>query len=197
MSNRRFNGFTLLEMLLAVIIFTVMSLAIYQTLMLVAKGSATVNNKFNIINSLQKAISILEYDISNVLTYPESLLTNASKVCFNMGPKLLESDGVGFYLLCNESISDDFPFYYQSKNVGYRLKNKSLERLSYVVSENSDKQQLNISKILNGVIAFRMRIYHQGTWLTIWNENVFPPQGIEMIIELEDIGIVRRVIIFK
>jgi general secretion pathway protein J len=195
MSKNSSDGFTLLEMLLVVVIFTMMSLFIYQTLIVVTQGSTAVNKKAKLINKLHKAINMLEHDISHAIIYPHSLKNNKLKDCFSIGNRLLESDDFGFYLICNNNINDEFPFNYQSKNFGYRLKNKKIEKIFNITSGGVNKQEPGIYKILDDVIAFRMRIYHEGKWLTEWSSEDLLPHGIEVTIELENTGTVRRVIL--
>lgn len=52
-----------------------------------------------------------------------------------------------------------------------------------------------MSKILDGVTAFVIRVYYKGKWLTQWNESAILPQGIEIIIKLENTGTIRKIIL--
>ena len=76
MSKNLSHGFTLLEILLAVTIFTMMSLTIYHAAIVVAKGSATVTNRVKKTNEIQQVINMLEFDISHATIYPRVFLNN-------------------------------------------------------------------------------------------------------------------------
>ena len=80
MSKNLSHGFTLLEILLAVTIFTMMSLTIYHAAIVVAKGSATVTNRVKKTNEIQQVINMLEFDISHATIYPRVFLNN-NKIC--------------------------------------------------------------------------------------------------------------------
>lgn len=188
MSKCSYSGFTLLETLLAITIFTLMSLAIYQSLIIVAKGSEAVNNKAKQTHKLQRAINMLENNISHATKTSQPIDKKSSEHSFRVAKSLLESDDFGVYLLLNENT--DSLYYTKSEKIGFRLKNRCLEKLIYDSNENSPR----ISKILEGVTAFSMRIYHETVWLNEWSEKDSLPKAVEIIIELGNQGTVRRVI---
>lgn len=169
-------------------IFTLVSLAIYQSLIIVAKGSEAVNHKAKQTHKLQRAINMLENNISHATKVSQPIDKKSSEHSFRVAKSLLESDDFGVYLLLNENI--DSIYYTKSEKIGFRLKNRCLEKLIYDSNENSHR----ISKILEGVTAFSIRIYHETSWLIEWSEKDSLPKAVEIIIELGNQGTVRRVI---
>lgn len=169
-------------------IFTLVSLAIYQSLIIVAKGSEAVNNKAKQTHKLQRAINMLENNISHATKVSQPIDKKSSEHSFRVAKSLLESDDFRVYLLLNENI--DSIYYTKSEKIGFRLKNRCLEKLIYDSNENSHR----ISKILEGVTAFSMRIYHETAWLNEWSEKDSLPKAVEIIIEIGNQGTVRRVI---
>lgn len=188
MSKCSYSGFTLLETLLAMTIFTLVSLAIYQSLIIVAKGSEVVNNKAKQIHKLQIAINMLENNISHATKVSQPIDKKSSEHSFRVAKLLLGSDDFGIYLSLNTNT--DSLYYIKSEKIGFRLKNRCLEKLIYDSNENNPR----VSKILEGVTGFSMRIYHETAWLNEWSEKDSLPKAVEIIIELGNQGTVRRVI---
>ncbi|EIQ95984.1 pseudopilin GspJ family protein [Yersinia pestis PY-63] len=40
-----------------------------------------------------------------------------------------------------------------------------------------------------------MRIFHQGKWLNEWSRIDLSPQGIEIILDVKGVGVIRRFIL--
>lgn len=169
-------------------IFTLMSLAIYQSLIIVAKGSEAVNNKAKQTHKLQRAINMLENNISHATKASQLIDKKSSEHSFIVAKLLLESDDFGIYLSLNANT--DSIYYTKSEKIGFRLKNKYLEKLIYDSNENNPR----VSKILEGVTGFSIRIYHETSWLIEWSEKDSLPKAVEVIIELGSQGTIRRVI---
>ncbi|CNL08136.1 type II secretion system minor pseudopilin GspJ [Yersinia aleksiciae] len=194
MSKISCGGFTLLEILISTIIFTMMSLTVYQALMIVTKSSLSINKKTKQISELENLIDRLDQDISHITIHRE-LSDNKHKDYLDIRDKLLESDGFGLYLFCATNISDEILFHYQSKTLGYRLKDKKLERISKYISEDMSISNQEVATMISGVVGFHLRIYHEGKWLSEWNSQLFLPRAVEITLEFEGAGTIRRVII--
>ncbi|HHL2560527.1 TPA: type II secretion system minor pseudopilin GspJ [Yersinia enterocolitica] len=191
MNKKNIQGFTLLEILFAIIIFTLLSLTVYQAITAASKGSRAVNIKAKQVNRLQRAIDMLEQDISHAIIYPQPNDNEIIRNGIRIGRFFLDSDDFGILFLCDIGINTDLTYYAQSKTLGYRLRNGHLEKLIYSLNTKQPK----ILKILDGVTAFRIRIYHKDRWLNEWGDTTFLPKGVELIIEVENIGTIKKSII--
>ncbi|CNH27239.1 type II secretion system minor pseudopilin GspJ [Yersinia kristensenii] len=191
MNKRPAQGFTLLETLLAIIIFTLISLTVYQAMTVVSQGSSAVNKKSKQVNKLQHVINILDHQLSHAMIYVYSRQNQTFDNSIRIGEFLLDSDDFGVYFSYDISINTDFPYHMESQVLGYRLRNNILEKLSY----HLDKNQPTVSKVLDGVTAFRIRVYHKNKWLNEWDEMTHLPEGIELTLEIENIGTIRKVIL--
>lgn len=169
-------------------IFTLMSLAIYQSLIIVAKGSEAVNNKAKQTHKLQRAINMLENNISHAIKSSQLIDEKSSEHSFRVAKLLLGSDDFGIYLSLNANT--DSLYYTKSEKIGFRLKNRCLEKIIY----DSHEKKPRVSKILEGVTGFSIRIYHETEWLNEWSGKDTLPKAIEVIIELGNQGTVSRVI---
>ncbi|CNI12264.1 general secretion pathway protein J [Yersinia aldovae] len=182
MVSRFSYGFTLLETLLAIIIFTLMSLTVYQSLQIVMKSSATIKNKTHEKRKILEVIDAIEQDITHVTEY-----------CQKTESQNKESHPI--YLLNRKKNIIDFISLSQTETVSYRFKNKTLERVVYVKPERLKPDKENVSMLLDGVTDFNMRVYYNGKWLNEWCGGNVIPQAVEVIIKFKNYGLLRRVII--
>lgn len=191
MNKKNIQGLTLLEILLTTIIFTLISLTVYQAITVTSIGSRAINIKAMQVNRLQRIFNMLEQDISHAVIYSKH---NDKEIIHNgirSGASFLDSDDFGIVFLCDIGINTDLAYYSQSQMFGYRLRNGYLEKLTYSLNIKQPK----VLKILNGVTAFRINIYHKNRWLNEWTDMNFLPEAVELIIEMENIGILRKKII--
>ncbi|EEP95412.1 General secretion pathway protein J [Yersinia aldovae ATCC 35236] len=195
MVSRFSYGFTLLEALLAIIIFTLMSLTVYQSLLIVTKSSATIKNKTHETRKILEVIDTIEQDITHVTKYYQKTESqNKESHPIYLGSDKI-NEGVNVYLLNRKKNIIDFISQSQTETISYRFKNKTLERVVYVKSERLKPDKEKVSILLDGVNEFNMRVYYNGKWLNEWRGGDVIPQAVEVIIKLKNYGLLRRVII--
>lgn len=188
-------GFTLLEMLLAVVIFSMISFIIYSSLRITIKSNNVMGNKAQEIIRLHRVVSLLERDISHSVMYIGSQNDYFSNEGRIIGIGVLDSDSFGIYMLRNNKINTEIFIHYQHERLGYRLKKNCLERLSYLILNNTNKVETKFSCLIEGINDFRVRIFHQGKWLNEWSRIDLSPQGIEIILDVKGVGVIRRFIL--
>ncbi|MBS0056385.1 type II secretion system minor pseudopilin GspJ [Yersinia sp. Marseille-Q3913] len=186
-------GFTLLEMLLSAAIFTMMSLMMYQVLMIVTKSSIAINKKYKQISEMESLINKLDRDMSHITIHQKSSSNHNDYL--NIRNNLLERDEFGVYLLCEENDSEKILLHYQPNTLAYSLKNKKSEKISANNSEDLSISGREVSTIFNSIVGFRIRIYHEDKWVSEWNNRSILPWAVEVTMEFEGIGTIRRVII--
>ncbi|MGM8029283.1 prepilin-type N-terminal cleavage/methylation domain-containing protein [Yersinia enterocolitica] len=151
MNKKNIQGLTLLEILLAIIIFTLISLTVYQAITVTSIGSRAINIKAMQVSRLQRIVNMLEQDISHAVIYSQF---NEKEIIHNgirSGALFLDSDDFGIMFLCDIGINTDLAYYSQSQIFGYRLRNGHLEKLTYSLNIKQPKEL----KILDGVTALR------------------------------------------
>lgn len=195
MTKRLTCGFTLLEMLLAVAIFSMSSIIVYTALNAIIKSNILIKTKTHELTKLHRVISLLERDISHSFIYRTLANNNFGKGGIVAGIGVLDSDSFGIYILRNNKLNTKIFVKYQLEKLGYRLKDSCLERLSYLTLDNTKKSELKISCILSGVNYFRVRTLYHGKWFNEWNRDDLLPQSIEVTLDIKNFGIVRRVIL--
>lgn len=195
MVSRFAYGFTLLETLLAIIIFTFINTTVYQAVMIVTKSGATIKSKIYKTSELVKMIDAIEQDIAHIMLYYQTSKNHEYKNKFSFA---VNDDGnliTEIYLLFCSKANLDFIYNYNFETVGYRLKNEKLERVIYIKSEKENHKEWKVSRFLDGVTGFSMRVYNDGGWINEWSDDYFLPQAIEVTIKVKNIGLIRRVIL--
>ncbi|EKP4714037.1 type II secretion system minor pseudopilin GspJ, partial [Escherichia coli] len=76
--------------------------------------------------------------------------------------------------------------------VGYRLRQKKLERLSYFHVDHPSGVSPNVRVILDGVHAFRLRFFVNGAWQARWDSTGILPQAVEVTLVMDDFAELTR-----
>ena len=188
-------GFTLLEMLLAVVIFSMISFIIYSSLRITIKSNNVMGNKAQEIIRLHRVVSLLERDISHSVMstgLQNDYFSNEERI---IGIGVLDSDSFGIHMLRNNKINTEIFIHYQQERLGYRVKKNCLERLSFLIVNNTNKVETKFSCLIEGINDFRVRVFHQGKWLNEWSRIDLSPQGIEITLDVKSVGVIRRFIL--
>ncbi len=193
MLDRRQRGFTLLEVLVAISIFSVVSLASFTIFDTVLRGDAVFKSRSDRQNELQRAFLLIERDFLQIAkrsmrvngevaskrflqTADDSFLADEQAIAFvrhgwtNPGLLLPRSD---------------------MQKVAYRLVDETLERLHFNFVDAVVGQEAKIRPLITGVNSLKFA-YHDGKkWQKKWSLNALP-QAIAIEIETQDFGKIRR-----
>lgn len=188
------RGFTLVEMLLAIALFAMLSLTALAVFKGVLKNDEITRRKSTQLTQLQRALSIIERDFTRALarapvgdehwpTTPEFAVLPAAK------------DADFQLLLIRRGWSNPQARLPRAtlERVAYRYREGHLERLSYP-NLNSPETAARSVLLLPEVTRFRLRFYTQGEWLTAWHAGGLLPQAVEISIEIPALGEIRRII---
>jgi general secretion pathway protein J len=186
-------GFTLLEVLIAVAIFSVVSLASFTIFDTVLRGDENSKIRSDRQNELQRAFLLIERDFTQIAkrnmrvngeapsdsflqTADDSFLANEQAIAFvrngwtNPGLLLPRSD---------------------MQNVAYRLEEETLQRLHYNFVDAVVGQEPKIRPLISQVTSLAFEYYDGKRWQKKWSGNTLP-QAIAIEIETEDYGLIRR-----
>ncbi len=193
LGRSRAAGFTLLEVLLALVILSGLSLSAYQVLNGVMQNDALTRVKVERLATLQRVFTMLERDFSQAV--PRSSRTNGevSKVVFQAARFQMESDDWSVSFVRNGWFNPGAQLPRSNlQKVGYRLRENKLERLSYLYVDPVVGTEPTVTALLDGVKSFKLRFYANGIWATEWNNTAQLPRAIELELELTDYGVLRR-----
>jgi len=187
------NGFTLLEVLVAISIFSVVSLAGFTIFDTVLRGDENSKVRSERQNELQRAFLLMERDFLQIAkrsmrvsgeapsksflqTSDDSFLADEQAIAFvrngwtNPGLLLPRSD---------------------MQNVAYRLVDETLERLHFNFVDAVVGEEPRVRPLITQVTSLAFEYYDGSKWQKKWAGNNLP-QAIAIEIETENYGLIRR-----
>ncbi len=187
------KGFTLLEVLVAISIFSVVSLASFTIFDTVLRGDENSKVRSERQNELQRAFLLMERDFLQIAkrsmrisgeapsknflqTSDDSFLADEQAIAFvrsgwtNPGLLLPRSD---------------------MQNVAYRVVDETLERLHFNFVDAVVGQEPRVRPLITQVTSLAFEYYDGTKWQKKWSGNTLP-LAIAIEIETKDYGLIRR-----
>lgn len=187
------TGFTLLEVLLALVIFAMLSLSAYAVLQGVIRNDEVSRDKITRLSELQRAFATLSRDFTQTIPRPVRINGETSTVLFQAERFQLNSDdGAVMFVRAGWLNPGGELRRSELQRVGYRLRQQTLERLTYLYPDAVTGTEPAATPLLSKVTAFSLRFYRNGEWLTQWNTPTELPAAVEITLTLEDYGTIRR-----
>ncbi|MCE1613398.1 type II secretion system minor pseudopilin GspJ [Enterobacter ludwigii] len=187
---RREQGFTLLEMLIAITIFAALSVMMAQISRTVLFSQGRIMTKSEDIASIQLGLTIIERDISQALVRRAIDKAHPNMADFRSGKHHFDT----LELVRRNRINPGSVLARSSiERVMYRVTEGKLQRIS---SADGDTQFAHGHAIalLQGVSQFKLRFWYQGKWQDGWFAGSVLPAAIEVSLDLTGYGHLRRVI---
>lgn len=189
-------GFTLLELLIAIFIFSIISIAAFISLSQTQQANAKTKKIMQRLNKIQTTIRKLEQDISQIIARPirDRYGNNLPAVIFQQNDyPYLEFTRTGIDASTNKNHTN-------LQRVAYFLKNATLYRRVWFQLDRADKTSKTANRpLLDGVKQLRFRFYdQQKQTFTNWpaDKKLIKsiPLAIEISLELEKNGQLIRTI---
>lgn len=187
------KGFTLLEVLIAIAIFSLVSLSSFTIFDSVLKGDATAKDRSDRQNELQRAFLIIERDIIQIarrsIRYegesPSTQYIQSSGDSFASEDQAIAFVRQGWTnpgLLLPRS---------DMQAVAYRLFEETLQRLHANFVDSVVGEEPKVRTLIKDVTAITFEYYDGQKWQKEWSSNALP---LAMAIEVEtkDYGVIRR-----
>lgn len=197
MRGKRVRGFTLLELLVALAVFAMVSLMAYSGLHTVLQNKQVTEQRAERIQQLQSAMLMLERDLSQIALLREIRDDygdrQGSLRTADFGAITLEFTRAGWRNPTRMARST-------LQRTAYGIDEEVLKRFSWTVLDRTQESIPNEVVLLAGVRKMRLRYMDEGGG---WHEQWPPaglaqtgakpfPRALEVTLELEDMGSIRR-----
>lgn len=197
--RRPSKGFTLLEVLVAITIFAMLSLAAYQVLQGVIRSSEISKKHSESLTELQRAMLIIEQDFTQIVARVsrQEGIDDEDLYTLSVGDDLFDSDdqGIEFNRLGWANPLNLLP---RSNilRVRYRLQDGELQRLYFLYPDTVNGQEPEQQTLLTGIESLSFRFWNND-WQDTWESKTSLPEGIEVTFTGESFSEIRRVFIIS
>ncbi len=198
-SSSSIRGFTLIEILVAMAIFTVIGLASTGVLNSVINSDSLSTERFEKLEQLQRAMLTIERDILQIV--PRALRVNGQPInmVISGGEDVLNSDtdGLGFVRVGWQNPQMLLPRS-TLQAVGYRIQEQQLQRLYGNYVDNVIGHEPKVKVLLSDIEDFQVRFLTDLDKLSEpddWDEtyaNAQLPKAISITLVSKTFGKIRR-----
>lgn len=191
------NGFTLLELIIALAIFSIMSVMAYSGLKIVLDSKGITEKHATRLSELQTAMMFMQRDIEQIIArnirdgFGDQ---QAPLIGAPFGNRVMEFTRAGWRNPLGGPRS-------QLQRVGYTFEDGILSRVSWVILDRADEVQPLVRPLIDGVDKLTIRYYRNpndssgvDSWpsITSVQETGVLPVMVEVVMEFEDMGKIRR-----
>ncbi|GAA6205203.1 type II secretion system minor pseudopilin GspJ [Thalassotalea sp. SU-HH00458] len=191
--RQKSRGFTLIEVLLAIAIFAMISLASFSVFDGVIQSERFSNEKMQRLNDIQRAWLVIERDFLQIAARSMRIEGEAPLENFihtEQGSFSTSDESIAFVrhgwtnpgLLIPRS---------DLQSVAYRINENVLERLHFNFVDAVTGEEPRVRKLIEQVTGIEIEYYYKNKWQNTLIKAQFP-QAIKLIVETEDIGIIER-----
>ncbi|RUO80296.1 type II secretion system protein GspJ [Idiomarina tyrosinivorans] len=199
------RGFTLVEVLVTMVIFAIIGIASFQVLDQMVSTKEQSEKGTAQLERLQYLMLVLDRDFQQMVAKPVRLSSGElAQNYVSNDSAMVESDsgGVAFVRSGYQNPGAILPRG-ELQPVIYRVRDKVLQRVSFPYV-NDRSREPNVRQLIDGVKSLRFRFYVRAGdsnenlgvssgWRNDWNLPEKLPAAVEMVLELEDYGEIRRV----
>jgi general secretion pathway protein J len=197
--TKSITGFTLLEVLVAIMIFSLLSLTAYQVLQGVLRSSEISKTHSERLTELQRAMLIIEQDFTQIVARKsrQEGVDKKELRALTIGKELFAShdQGIEFNRLGWENPLGLLP---RSNilRVRYILRDGQLQRLYFLYPDSLSGQQPEVQVLLSDIEKLSFRFWNNG-WQASWLPAETVPQGIEINFTSKHFADIRRVFLIS
>lgn len=175
------KGFTLLELLVAMSIFSFMAITAYSGLSNILTSNQVITEQEQQLKQLQRAMLFLEKDIRQIVSRPRRIGYGKDEIAsaFSYG---LDSEGIIEFT--KSGVANPLGLPKSSlERVRYDLDDNELTRNSWAYVDYIDLEPVKMT-LLTEVESLELRLLDDtGQWKSNWSERKIIPEAIELTLE--------------
>jgi general secretion pathway protein J len=182
------QGFTLLELLIAMVIFSFMSLMAYGALANIFKSNEVITEQEVNLKKLQRSMMFIERDFRQLVMRPRRSGYGQSSPAVDAG---LDSEGIIEFTRAGNSNPTGL-VRSSLQRIRYDLQDKTLSRLSWNLVDHMDAEPVTML-LLEDVesVAFEF-LDNKKTWQENWGSSAVNPKAVKLTIEHKAWGKIVR-----
>ncbi len=190
----RQRGFTLLEMLVAIVIFALLTMAAYQVLQGVMRSDELSQQHGEKLRQLQRAMFIMQRDFSQMAARSVRDETGEQRPLLQAEKYYLDSDDMGLEMLVSGWRNPQAVLRRsQLQRVAYLVKDEQLIKRFYRYPDAVVGYQPRDMVLLEGVEELSFRFHGTRGWSNQVSDSNQLPRGVEVTLVQRDFGKLRRV----
>jgi len=186
------TGFTLLELMIAMIIFSLMSIMAYGGLINIFKSNEVITSLEHDLKTLKRTMMFFDRDMRQLVLRPRRSGYDSSE----FQPALTSSlDSDGLLEFTSAGVSNPLGLVRSSlQRVRYTLEDGKLKRLSWKLVDHIEAEPSKMT-LLDNVESFTLRFLSQaGGWQENWGTSKTLPKAVELTLKHKKWGEVKRLI---
>lgn len=196
------KGFTLIEVLVAAAIFTIIGVAAHSVLSAVLRSDELSSQRTAKLENLQRAMLFIERDLLQAVPRAVRVQGENNNIVILGGEDVLESDADGIAFVRAGWQNPQLILPRSSlQAVGYRLQDNQLQRLYSNHLDNVIGSEPKVKVLLEQVNDFQIQFFTLSTnnnrrqaeldWQDAFQGTVLP-RGVAIDIDTQEFGVVRR-----
>ncbi|MGL4927964.1 MAG: type II secretion system minor pseudopilin GspJ [Plesiomonas shigelloides] len=187
------QGFTLLEMLVAIAVFALLSLMGQQVVDNVMRADASSEQHQEMLQTVLSSMQMLNHDVSQMVPRSIRGSRGVSEPTLLAGHGMLDSDSEGVRFIRGGLVNPQMqlPRSHLVK-VGYRIHQEHLERLVWPVVDSPDNVKPTVQRLMPAK-QLTLQFYDGQRWVTRWDSAQALPQALRMTFDSPLLGNIDRI----
>ncbi len=189
---QRSRGYTLIEVLISVSVFAVLSGSVYLTLSAMADAAAVQRERSEALAELQLTVARLDADLRQLVSRPVRDASGGLAPALQGQNRSIEGTRAGWGNVAQQRRS-------QLQRFSWRRNGEDLQRQYFLVTDGASPTSSQVETVLQGVQAFELQ-YHSadGQWQDQWPAAAdieALPTAVRYRLQQADFGLIERIVV--